>query len=489
MSVSANFNTFCYNLRIPDEKNAIISLRFNSICEKLNKDYWNLNSTYGGIYVGNFGRQTANVWANDIEMIFEMPSAVRDKYDNYGKKGQSAFLNNIKRSIAEIYPNAKIDATGRSIEINFSDKLCFYIQPVFRNKDESYTYANTINRKWEIIDPIAQIKTMNFGNAITNNNLARLCTMVHAWKRHCKVSIKDILLDTFVYNFLIQWDRKDESYSCYDIMCRDFFKYLKDLDASQTVWSVIASNQKISNPDNFRYKAIIAYHKAESAINLEQNNKCWLARQKWREVFGSKFPESIALDSQLRKQLDKIILMRKTQIRCANILIKKSYVAKAFQICLGLIMVMGVMTIGYTNELNTGLIVFGISSMLFLVNLYIQKSNLGSVIRKHKQSALQLSDIREQYDELLDDLNNSNVDISVLQTRKDKLQNSLFNLYKGTSLFISKGYLEAVKALNKSIEIKEKVSGSAASKLNLPVWQGNKFYMEKDVPNLMNFKN
>lgn len=74
-------------------------------------------------------------------------------------------------------------------------------------------------------------------------------------------------------------------------MSRDFFKYLKDLDKDQDYWLAPGSQRRVWKTGNFQSKAKTAYENALSAIEYENNNKAYSAKQKWREIYGTKFPE------------------------------------------------------------------------------------------------------------------------------------------------------------------------------------------------------
>src|SRR5260221_350305 len=73
MGVAALFQTFCDDLLISSDTRSVIATRYNAICTRLNKDFWNVEGTSGGRYIGSFGRNTANGRVSDIDMIFEMP--------------------------------------------------------------------------------------------------------------------------------------------------------------------------------------------------------------------------------------------------------------------------------------------------------------------------------------------------------------------------------------------------------------------------------
>ncbi len=291
MSVATNFNTFCDSLKISNDKRSMISTRYNAICKRLNKDFWDMDSTHGGRYVGSFGRHTANDWVSDIDMIFEMPSSLKYTYDHYSGNGQSSFLQTVKNSIARTYWSTNLKADGQIIEVFFSDDMKIEVLPVFKNNDDSFTYADSNSGgSWKKTDPIPEINSINYGDNMTNGNLKRLCRMIRAWKFYCDVPIKGLLIDTLAYRFLDNWHERDKSYLYYDWMSRDFFYYLKEQTKDQIKWYAVGSGQVICNYSDFRYKAKLAYNKSVDAIQLESDDKKWSAKQKWREIYGSRFP-------------------------------------------------------------------------------------------------------------------------------------------------------------------------------------------------------
>lgn len=250
-----------------------------------------MDTTHGGRFVGSYGRHTANDWFSDIDMIFEMPSSLKSTYDNYSGNGQSAYLQAVKNSIANTYYNTFLKGDGQIIEVSFSDGMKIEVLPAFKNDDNTFTYADTNNGgSWRKTNPIPEIEAINSGDTLTNNNLKRLCRMIRAWKYYCDVPIKGLLIDTLAYRFLVDWDNRDKSYLYYDWMSRDFFEYLKNQSSSQTTWYAVGSSQAIYNYGNFRNKAKKAYEKSLEAIQSESDGFNWSAKQKWREIYGNRYP-------------------------------------------------------------------------------------------------------------------------------------------------------------------------------------------------------
>lgn len=291
MSEAVYFEKFCTDLLVGTTMRSTISTRYLAICTRLNKDFWNMETTSGGRYVGSFGRNTANSWISDIDMLFEMPWSTYTTYNSYINNGQSALLQAVKNSIAKTYPSTSLKGDGQIVLVKFTDGMEFEVLPAFKNTDESYTFADSNGGgSWKKTNPIPEIKSISTGDILTNNNLRHLCRMTRAWKYYCNVPINGLLIDTLAYRFLTNWNNRDKSYLYYDLMCRDFFEFLKNQTENQTIWYAIGSGQTIYNPDNFRYKATVAFNKSIEAIKYQTDKMEWSAKQKWREIYGTRFP-------------------------------------------------------------------------------------------------------------------------------------------------------------------------------------------------------
>jgi hypothetical protein len=292
MSVATYFQTFSNDLLIGTEKRSLISSRYLAICTRLNKDFWDMDTTGGGRYIGSYGRNTANNWVSDIDMLFEMPRSLITTYNNYTGNGQSALLQAVKKTVAKTYSSTSLRGDGQIVSVAFTDGMTIELLPAFKNDNGTYTYADANDGgSWKITDPIPEIDMMGTGDSLTNDNLRPLCKMMRAWKYYCNVPIKGLLIDTLAYRFLTEWSYRNYSYLYYDWMTRDFFEYLKNQSQNQVVWYAVGSAQSISNPDDFRYKATVAYNKSKEAIQLLVDDKSTAAKSKWKEIYGARFPD------------------------------------------------------------------------------------------------------------------------------------------------------------------------------------------------------
>jgi hypothetical protein len=294
MGLADWFSGFCGELQVTD--GGTISLRYKRITQRLNTDFWETTSdTSHSYYVGSYGRNTAVRGFSDLDMVMELPSSVYTKYNGYLLNGQSALLQALKSSIEKTYPNSvSLRADGQVIIVPFTDDLTFEVMPVFVNTAGSYTFPDANDGgKWRTTNPRPEISAIKARNDECNGNLVPLCRMARAWKAKWEVPIGGLLVDTLAYQFIENWEYRQKSYLYYDWMCRDFFKWMADQNSEQEYWKAPGSGQSVKGKGLFQYKAKRCYNIALEAIAHETATikQEWSAKQKWRDIFGTSFPD------------------------------------------------------------------------------------------------------------------------------------------------------------------------------------------------------
>lgn len=293
MGLADWFSMFCKDLQVQD--GGTISTRCKSITRRLNTDYWTTTSdTAHSLYVGSYGRNTAIRGFSDLDMLFQLPYSLYEQYERYAGNGQSALLQAVKRSIEKTYSKTSIRADGQVILVPFTDGITFEVVPAFINIDESYTYPDANDGgRWRKTDPKPEIEAIRARSAACNNNLVPLCRMMRSWKQKWDVPIGGLLVDMLAYQFIENYAYRDKSYLYYDYMCRDFFKWMADQDEQQEYWKAPGSDQYVYGKGLFQYKAKRCYNISLEAIACEtaEPKQEWSAKQKWREIFGTAFPD------------------------------------------------------------------------------------------------------------------------------------------------------------------------------------------------------
>ncbi len=290
MALADWFQGFCANLQIT--KTESIPRRYHMITKRLNLDYWNTDSDSShGLYVGSYGRNTAIESVSDIDMIFQLPYSVYEQYNAHEGNGQSSLLQAVRSSIKKTYANTEVGADGQVILVPFDDGITFEIVPGFINKDQSYTHPDaTDGGRWKTTNPRAEIEAIRERNAACNNNLIRLGRMLRSWKSIWSVPIGGLLIDTLAYQFIENWAYRDKSYLYYDFMSRDCFQWMAAQDENQEWWKAPGSGSYVYGKGLFQYKAKRCYNISLEAIAHEAKQEEWAAKNKWRDIFGTSFP-------------------------------------------------------------------------------------------------------------------------------------------------------------------------------------------------------
>jgi hypothetical protein len=223
-------------------------------------------------------------------MAFEMPSYYFEKYNNYQTNGQSALLQSVKSSIQTTYPSTYIGGDGQVVVVEFSDGMKFEVIPVFESNEGGFIYPDSnYGGSWKKTDPKPEIKAMKELDSRCNGNLKWLCRMMREWKLYWDVPIKGILIDSLAYEFISNWEYKENSFIYYDWMTRDFFEFLQT-ESAKDYWFAPGSYDLIYNTDSFEYKAKRCYNISLEAISYASDGYEYTSRTKWREIFGTTYP-------------------------------------------------------------------------------------------------------------------------------------------------------------------------------------------------------
>lgn len=293
MGVAEWFAVFCSKLQIQNGDS--ISNRCKAITKRLNTDFWTtMSETAHSFYGGSYGRNTAINNTSDVDLVFELPYSIYQQYNAYNGNSQSALLQAVRNSIKTRYSVTNIGADGQVVQVPFDDGLTFEVLPAFVNNDCSYTYPDSNGGGvWRVTNPKAEIEAIRSRNADCNYNLIPLCKMTRAWKIKWGVPIKGLLIDTLAYQFINTWGFRDKSFLYYDFMCRDFFEFMKNQNKEQEWWKAPGSGQYVYGKGQFQYKATQCYNIALEAIAHESATpkREWSAKQKWRDIFGTAFPD------------------------------------------------------------------------------------------------------------------------------------------------------------------------------------------------------
>lgn len=264
------------------------------IAKKLNKNYYDLsNEKEEHMYiVGSVGRKTAISGNSDLDIIFDLPISVYNKYDAYEGNGQSALLQDVKKVLQERYPNTDIRGDGQVVVISFN-KYTVELVPGFKQEDDRFKYPDTHDGgKWKYTNPLSEQSACAECESESEGKYYDFCHIIRSWKNHIGFKMGGLLIDTLIYDFFEDndWFVGDSEKNYLEILIA-LFEYLKNQDKDRSYWYAMGSNQQVYNSDNGKFvsKAKKAYNKTKS-LTIESED----ANEILRELLGNSFPKAEA---------------------------------------------------------------------------------------------------------------------------------------------------------------------------------------------------
>lgn len=281
------FEQFRANLQVANSD--AISTAYSGITSRLNKDFWGIESNNQHcLQVGSYGRHTAIRDVSDLDMVFELPLAVYERFSKSSGNGPSQLLQEIRKSILSRYPRTTIRGDGQVVVVDF-DKYRVEVLPAFLQDDGKYRYGDTNKGgSWDnYCDPRAEINAINTQNTSSNRNLKRVCKMLRAWKNKHGAPMNGMLIDTLAYNFFRDNSTyNNKSYGSYPNLMREVFSFLANQE-DQEYWLAPGSRSRVDSKGKFQRKAKKAAAKCQEALDEEKDVK---KAKLWKEVFGRRFP-------------------------------------------------------------------------------------------------------------------------------------------------------------------------------------------------------
>ncbi len=283
MKTSEIFDGLLTNLKL-DNDDALTSRR-DEIAKVLNKEFRGLvDATNNRLMVGSYGRFTAIRGISDLDLLYFLPSSLWDTYK--GEGGPSDVLSRTRNAIQARYTTTSVKVDRLVVVVQFQN-FKFEVQPVFEQEDGSFQYPDTYSKSWKVTKPRAEIEAIGTYDSMTTGNLRKLCKMTRAWKNKHGVAMGGLLIDTLAYNFFQKTTDFDTVTTAgYDLMVRDFFKFLADEDVHDH-YQALGSNQDVKVKKKFQGKAKTAYELCLEAIEAEGKSS---ANKKWKKVFGRPVP-------------------------------------------------------------------------------------------------------------------------------------------------------------------------------------------------------
>lgn len=159
------------------------------------------------------------------------------------------------------------------------------------------------------------------------------------------------------------------------------------------------------------------------------------------------------IEAQIRECYGRVAWTHKTHEKCADLLNQRHDQIKLWQIILSALTTSGIFIAVFGESKEVGIFSAVISLILTILSTYVKKYDMGGIAQKHTDAAVSIWNVRESYLSLLTDIHAGILEYDEIKNIRDKLQNDLHKLYKGSPRTINKAYSEASKALKEMEEM------------------------------------
>jgi len=275
--VNKPFTDFDEEIKLTSTQRQDAKTKYENVCGTLCKKYY--DSSYDEskkLLFGSYKLHT-NIRPltsdQDVDVLFKIPKEVYDRISANESNGQSALLDEIRRTLKVKYSTTdKIKAWGKVVLVQFKDgSHNVELLPAYEREDGTFEIPNTENGgSWESFDPRSRITAIDQSYKNTSGYTKKLIRAVKRWRNNTvSISLKSYRIEELVLAFV-----EAVAFTHLDLSERmlEFFKFIQ--------YKVDESDR--SNVDT-------AISRAEKAIDYEEQRRLRKASEEWRKIFGNEF--------------------------------------------------------------------------------------------------------------------------------------------------------------------------------------------------------
>jgi len=289
MSVSSRFEAFISNIQLTQAQLEDAQTKHTGVRKTLHQAYY--TTPFDGstsLLVGSYGKNTEIRPPNDIDIMFVLPPAEYNRYNNLLGNKQSQLLQDVKQILLKTYSTTKMRADGQVIVVPFTS-YAVEVAPAFLLTSGQYCICDTsLGGKWKTVDPKAESSALVASNKRSSGKTIHLIKMAKVWKYYCNVPLKSFAIELLSIDFLASWQYYDKTTVYYDWMIRDFFKYI--VSKANSYIMTPCTYEIIWLGEEWKSRADTALARAEKACEYETEKNELLASYEWKKIFGDDFP-------------------------------------------------------------------------------------------------------------------------------------------------------------------------------------------------------
>jgi hypothetical protein len=293
MTVSQRFEKLLSNIAITEDQKQDGIKKHTGVRECLNEHYYGSALQYSNsMLVGSWAKSTVIRPPRDIDVLFELPYSVYQRFENKTGNKQSQLLQEVKGVLSAWYSTTKMRADGQVIVVPFNS-YSVEVLPAFKLSNGRYRICDTNDGgKYKETDPEAEMKSIADSDSNYKGNTRDIVRMMKKWQEYCSVPLKSFWLELLAEDFISSWQYHGNGATYYDWMARDFLSYVR---GKVDGWVLVPGTYEILWLGNdWKSKADSAYERAVKACKYEADQESSTkdvdAWWEWRNIFGEDVP-------------------------------------------------------------------------------------------------------------------------------------------------------------------------------------------------------
>lgn len=289
VAVTKRFQQFHQNILLTENQRSDGTTKHKGVRSVLNSHYYGTNSeTQNSMLVGSWGKFTRVRPPRDIDILFELPHSVYERFSTYVGNRQSAILQDVKNVLQSTYSNTDMSGDGQVVVVKFTT-FDIEVVPAFKLHSGQYWICDTHDGgSYKTTDPVAEQQEVSRVHNANNKNLRPIIRILKAWQSHCNVPLKSFFLELVAIDYLEQCQWRNNGLFYYDWIMRDFFEYLQ---RQENGYVIVPGTYEVINLGNaWKSRCDTASNRAIKACTYEHEDEVILAGIEWQKIFGTAIP-------------------------------------------------------------------------------------------------------------------------------------------------------------------------------------------------------
>jgi len=290
--VRRRFERLLANLQLTPDQLDGSETSHRNVVACLNRAYWGISHEVAhSELIGSRGKGTRVRPPRDVDVLFQLPSSVYERFEERQGNKQSQLLQEVRDVLIGTFPATRMRADGQVVVIPFNS-CPIEVAPGFVLEGGGYWICDTNDGgRYKWVYPGAELADLDYWDRQLNGNVRKLAQIFKQWQRFCNVPIESFQLEALIKEALraLRYGAGDEYW--YDWLVRDVLEHMQyRADGS---FPMPGTGEIIFLGNAWLSRVQTAYARAVRACDHEHDDNDEGAGEEWQKIFGPNVPLTV----------------------------------------------------------------------------------------------------------------------------------------------------------------------------------------------------